>query len=130
MIHTKDAATMAKVKKLLKGVAEEDWAKKAVSLNNDSVRFVRVERGIFKQGDNLNVDKLAFKQKNTLKPMDGYPETAVWGKVVKAPRTMKDVKGQVVTDYQNAQEKLWVEGLRKKYAVEVYDDVVKTVNKH
>jgi peptidyl-prolyl cis-trans isomerase SurA len=43
---------------------------------------------------------------------------------------MKDVKGQVVTDYQNAQEKLWVEGLRKKYAVEVYDDVVKTVNKH
>ena len=130
VIHTKDAATMAKVKKLLKGVAEEDWAKKAVSLNNDSVRFVRVERGIFKQGDNLNVDKLAFKQKNTLKPMDGYPETAVWGKVVKAPRTMKDVKGQVVTDYQNAQEKLWVEGLRKKYAVEVYDDVVKTVNKH
>ena len=62
--------------------------------------------------------------------MTGYPVTDVWGKKVKAPRTMKDVKSQVVADYQNAQEKLWVEKLRKKFSVEVYDDVVKTVNKH
>ena len=130
VIHTKDAATMAKVKKLLKGVAEEDWAKTAVSLNNDSVKLVRVERGIFKQGDNANVDKLMFKKKTDLKPMQDYPETDVWGKIAKAPRMAKDVKGQVTTDYQNAQEKLWVEGLRKKFAVEVFDNVVKTVNKH
>ena len=127
VIHTKDAATMAKVKKLLKGAAEEDWAKTAVSLNNDSVKVVRVERGIFKQGDNANVDKLVFGQKTEMKPMTGYPVTDIWGKKAKAPRTMKDVKGQVVTDFQNEQEKRWVEGLRKKFAVEVYDDVVKTV---
>ncbi len=130
VIHTKDAATMAKVKKLLKGVAEDDMAKTAVSLNNDSVKVVRVERGIFKQGDNANVDKLVFGQKTELKPMSGYPETDVWGTKVKAPRSAKDVKGHVVTDYQNEQEKLWVEGLRKKFAVEVYDDVVKTVKKN
>ena len=127
VIHTKDAATMAKVKKLLKGVAEDDLAKTAVSLNNDSVKVVRVERGIFKQGDNANVDKLVFGQKTEMKPMTGYPVTDIWGKKAKAPRTMKDVKGQVVTDFQNEQEKRWVEGLRKKFAVEVYDDVVKTV---
>lgn len=127
VIHTKDAATMEKVKKLLKGAAEEDWAKTAVSLNNDSVKVVRVERGIFKQGDNANVDKLVFGQKTEMKPMTGYPVTDIWGKKAKAPRTMKDVKGQVVTDFQNEQEKRWVEGLRKKFAVEVYDDVVKTV---
>lgn len=130
VIHTKDAATMAKVKKLLKGVAEDDLAKTAVSLNNDSVKVVRVECGIFKQGDNANVDKLVFGQKTELKPMSGYPETDVWGTKVKAPRSAKDVKGHVVTDYQNEQEKLWVEGLRKKFAVEVYDDVVKTVKKN
>ena len=130
VIHTKDAATMKKVKTLLKGADEENWAKTAVSLNNDSVKIVRVERGIFKQGDNANVDRLVFGQKTELKPMTGYPVTDVWGKKAKAPRTSKDVKGQVTTDYQNAEEKLWVEGLRKKFAVEVYDDVVKTVNKH
>ena len=129
VIHTKDAATMAQVKKLLKGVAEDDLAKTAVSLNTDSVKVVRVERGIFKQGDNQNVDKLIFGQKVDLKPMTGYPETDVWGTKVKAPRTAKDVKGLLVSDYQSEQEKLWVEKLRKKFAVEVYDDVVKTVGK-
>jgi len=129
VIHAKDAAMMAKVKKMLKGVAEENWAKTAISVNNDSVKFVRVERGIFKQGDNQNVDKLVFGQKKDLKPMQGYPVTDVWGKKAKAPRTMKDVKGQVTSDYQNAMEKQWVEDLRKRFAVEVYDDVMKTVKR-
>ena len=129
VIHTKDAATMAQVKKLLKGVAEEDLAKTAVSLNNDSVKVVRVERGIFKQGDNQNVDKLIFGQKVDLKPMTGYPETDVWGSKVKAPRAAKDVKAQLVTDFQAEQEKLWVEKLRKKFDVEVFEYVVKTVEK-
>lgn len=120
---------MAQVKKLLKGVAEEDLAKTAVSLNNDSVKVVRVERGIFKQGDNQNVDKLIFGQKVDLKPMTGYPETDVWGSKVKAPRAAKDVKAQLVTDFQAEQEKLWVEKLRKKFDVEVFEYVVKTVEK-
>jgi len=131
VLHAKDAKSMKNAKSLLKGVAEEDWAKKAVSLNNDSVKVVRVEKGTFKQGDNANVDNLAFKQKTVeKKPMKDYPVTEVFGKIYKAPRTYKDVKSQVTTDYQNEQEKLWVDGLRKKYNVEVFDDVVETVNKH
>ena len=130
VIHTKDAQTMADVKKKLKGVAEADWAQTAVSLNNDSVKVVRVERGLFKKGDNANVDKLVFKQKTELKPMQDYPVTDVWGKPLKAPRTAKDTQGEVAADYQTDQEKQWVEKLRKKFSVEVYEDVVKTVNKH
>ena len=93
------------------------------------MKLVRVERGIFKQGDNANVDKLVFGQKTELKPMKDYPATDVFGKKLKAPRTMKDVKGQVVADFQNEQERMWVEGLRKKFPVEVYEDVVKTVKR-
>lgn len=131
VLHAKDAATMAKAKKLLKGVAEEDYAKTVVAaLNNDSVKVLRVERGIYKQGDNANVDKLVFKQKTELKPMKDYPVTDVYGRKAKAPRSVKDVRGQVTTDYQNHREREWVEGLRKKFVVEVYDDVVKTVNQH
>jgi peptidyl-prolyl cis-trans isomerase SurA len=73
------------------------------------------------------VDKLVFKQNTELKPMKDYPVTDVWGKKLKAPRTAMDVKGVVMADYQNEQEKLWVESLRKKYPVEVFEDVVKTV---
>ena len=131
VIHGKDAATVAKARKLLKGVDEEKWAKTITStLNNDSVKVVRVEKGLYKQGDNAFVDQLQFKQKVEPKPLMAYPVTDVYGKKLKAPRTWKDVRGQVATDYQSQQEKLWVEELRKKYAVTVYDDVVKTVNKH
>ena len=132
VIYAKDAATASKAKKLLKGVAEEDYAKTIVAaLNNDSVKVVRVERGIYKPGDNANVDKLVFKQKKTeLKPKKDYPVVDVYGVKAKAPRTCKDVRGQVATDYQDMMEKQWVEGLRKKYAVEVFDEVVKTVNKN
>ena len=131
IIHAKDAETVKKAKKLLKGVAEENYSKTLTAeLNKDSVKLVRVERGIYKQGDNANVDNLVFKQKTELKPRKDFPVTDVYGKKAKAPRSYMDVRGQVTTDYQNELEKQWVDGLRKKFSVEVYDDVVKTVNKH
>lgn len=130
VIHSKDAAVIKNAKKDLKGVAEEDWAKTIVEkYNNDSVKVVRIERGIYKKGDNSSIDNLVFNT-GELKPMKDYPETGVFGKIVKKPRTFKDVKGQVTTDYQKAEEDKWVEELRKKYSVEVYDDVVDTVNNH
>lgn len=131
IIHAKDAKVAAQAKRLLKGVREEDWVRTlTTALNNDSVKLVRVERGIYKQGDNGNVDKLVFKQKKELKASKDFPVTEVYGKTAKAPRTFQDVRGMVVADYQNEMERLWVEGLRKKYPVEVYEEVVKTVNKH
>jgi len=132
IIHAKDKATLKKCKKMLKNVKEEDYAQTlANAFNTDSVKLVRIERGLFKQGDNANVDKLVFKVKTAeLKPMKDFPETDVYGSKCKNPRTYKDVKNQVVTDYQNATENEWVETLRQKYPVEVYDEVVDTVNKH
>lgn len=130
VVHAKDKATIAAAKKAIKGVKEEDWAKTLTSvLNNDSVKLVRIERGIFKKGDNANVDALSFKQ-GEVKPMKDYPETILFGKQSKKPRSYKDVKGLVTTDFQNQEEKKWVEQLRGKYSVEIFDDVVNTVNNH
>jgi len=132
IIHGKDAETVTRAKALLRGVKEPDWAQTIVdALNNDSVKVVRIERGLFRQGDNQTVDNLAFGDKTKeVKVQKTYPETAVYGNIVKKPRDFRDVRGQVTTDYQNSLEAEWVESLRKKYPVEVYEDVVKTVNKH
>ena len=130
VIHAKDEATLAAAKKRLKGVDEADWAKTLTStFNNDSVKLIRVERGIYKKGDNANVDKLQFKT-GELKPTKGFEATGVYGKLAKKPRTYKDVRGQVITDYQTMIEVDWVEKLRAKYAVKINDDVVETVNNH
>lgn len=131
VIHAKDEATLAKAKKLLKKVPEEKWAETMVSeLNNDSVKMIRVERGLFKQGDNAFVDSIVFKQDREKKLKEGYPFVDIYGQKLKKPRTYKDVRGQVTTDYQNSLEKQWVEGLRGRFSVEIFDEVVKTVNKH
>lgn len=130
VIHAKDAKTLKAAKKALKGVAEADWAKTLTTqFNNDSVKMVRIERGLYKKGDNANVDALSFKT-GEVKPMKDYPETSLFGKQAKKPRTYKDVKGLVTTDFQNQEEKKWVDGLRAKYEVKIYDDVVETVNNH
>lgn len=129
IIRAKDAETVEKAKCLLKGVKEPDWATTIVkALNTDSVKVVRVERGLFKQGDNSTIDRMVFGDTTKVaKVVKDYPETAVYGKLIKKPRTFKDVRGQVTTDFQSWKERTWVEGLRKKYPVEVFEDVVKTV---
>ena len=44
--------------------------------------------------------------------------------------TIRRNKGKIVADYQKEKEDEWVRGLRAKYPVEVYQNVVDTVNKH
>lgn len=129
--HVKDQADVKAVKKAVKGLAFDKWADKLrTTFNGDSVIRIRVEKGIFKQGDNNLVDREIFKQKVEVKPLKDYPIDAVFGKVLKAPKDYTDVRGQVTADYQDMLEKEWVARLREKYPVEVYNSVVATVNKH
>lgn len=129
--HVKDAADVKAVKKAVKGLTFDKWADKLrTTFNGDSVIRIRVEKGIFKQGDNNLVDREIFKQKVEVKPLKDYPIDAVYGKVIKAPKDYTDVRGQVTSDYQDMLEKEWVARLREKYPVEVYNNVVATVNKH
>ena len=129
--HVKDAADVKAVKKAVKGLAFDQWAEKLrTTFNNDSVLRIRVEKGIFKQGDNALVDKEVFKKDTTAKQLKDYPYDAVYGKKLKAPEGYQDVRNLVLTDYQEQLEKEWVAALRRKYAVKVDEAVLKTVNKH
>lgn len=132
VLHAKDNATLKRAKKLAKALPESEWASKITSeLNTDSVRNVRVEKGLFAKGDNKTVDRLVFKDKTaTLKPSKTLPAVATVGKKLKQPETYNDVRGQVSTDYQQQQEQEWVEQLRRTYTVYVDENVLATVNRH
>ena len=109
---------------------EDSWPATLVkALNTDSVKNIRVERGVYKLGDSKHVDFLVFKSGEGASVKD-YPVTSVYGKKSKKPRGYKDVRGLVTTDYQNELEKEWVEGLRAKYSFEVDESVLSTVNNH
>ena len=129
--YTREVADVAAVKKSLKGKKFDQWADVLRStFNADSVLRIRVEKGIFKKGDNKIVDKEVFGEDVTIPEKKDYPNTSTFGSLLKAPKEMDDVRGQVTADYQDALEKDWVASLRIKYPVVVNKEVVATVNKH
>lgn len=129
--HVKDKADVKAVKKCVKGLPFDKWAEKLhATFNADSVIRIRVVKGIFKVGDNPLIDREVFKKKVDVPATKDYPIDAVYGKKLKAPKEYTDVRGQVVSDYQDLLEKQWVEELRKRYVVKVNKDVLATVNKH
>lgn len=117
--------------KLLKKTPFERWEEQLrTTFNTDSVLRIRAEKGIFKKGDNALVDHEVFKVHTLPKQIEGYPYSAVYGKKLKSPKVMDDVRPLVVTDYQEYLESQWVNDLRQKYTVTVNEDIVKTVNNH
>lgn len=129
--HVKDKADVKNVRKAVKGLPFEQWAEKLrTTFNNDSTLRIRVEMGIFKEGDNKLVDKEIFKDDVQVEPVQGFSIDAVYGKKLKAPKEMADVRSQVIADYQEELEKEWVAQLRKRYSVSVNEAVLKTVNNH
>ncbi len=129
--HCKDEALVKEIRKFLKSVDENQWIDSLrASYNRDSVQQIRVEKNFFKKGDNAYVDHLVFKVKEKPEPLKDFPYYAVYGKKLKKPKQWTDVKSEVISDYQSAQEALYVADLRKKYKVEIYKEVLNTVNKH
>ena len=130
--HVKEQGDVKAVKNCVKKLPFDKWAEALrTTFNADSVIRIRVEKGIFKKGDNALIDSMVFKKDTTVTHLKDYPINAVYGWMLKkGPEDYTDVRGLVVADYQEALEKEWVAELRKKYAFEVKEEVLKTVNKH
>ncbi len=127
--NTRDAADVEAVKKCLKKQKWADWAPVLrTTFNNDSVLRIKVEKGIFKKGDNGLVDRDVFKQSDaTPKEVKDFPCTGTYGRVIKAPEEVGDVRKSVIADYQDQLEQQWLKDLEARYPVTVNEDVLKTV---
>ena len=130
--HVKTKADVKNVKNCVKKLSFDQWAEALrTTFNADSVIRIRVEKGIFKPGDNAYIDKVVFKKDTVVTPLKDYPIDAHYGKLLKkGPEDYTDVRGLVVADYQEALEKEWVADLRRRYTFQVNQDVLKTVNNH
>ena len=130
--HVRDAADVEAVKQCVKKLKFEDWAEALrTTFNSDSIIRIRVEKGIFRKGDNALVDSAVFKKDTVVTKVKDYPIDAVYGKILKkGPEDYTDVRGLVVSDYQDQLEREWVADLRRRYTFSVNNDVLKTVNNH
>ena len=133
----KDKKDVKAVKNCVKNLPFDQWAEALrTTFNPDTIIRIRVEKGLFKAGDNATVDRLVFKTKGTGSASEpswagDYPIDAVYGKKLKKyPEDYTDVKNKVVEDYQEMLEKEWVASLRQRYPVEINEAVLKTINQH
>ncbi len=129
--RTREAGDIDAVKAAVKNVKYDNWNEVLrTTFNSDSVLKIRVEKGVFKRGDNAIIDKYEYQTDSEIKELKDYPNISTCGRFIKQPESYTDVRGLVVADYQEELEKVWIEELRKKYPVEVDKEVLVTVNKH
>ena len=125
VIYCRDVETMKAAKGIVKNATPDSinsYLNKR--LNLDSVPSVKVEKGMWRAGQNKAVDKYGFKLKKAeYEPSAEYPYVFVAGSVLKAPTEYLDVRGEVTADYQDYLEEQWVKQLREKYQVVINQEV-------
>ena len=129
VVKCKDEATAKRLNKEIKRMNPDSVVNYVrTKVNNDSITFATIERGLWKQGENSHVDLTQFKQTNTqIEVNEKLPIVITIGKKLKKPETYIDVRGTITADYQNHLEKLWIENLRNKYTVEINQEVLNTL---
>jgi len=131
VIQAKDPNSLKAAKNIIKN-AHPDSIQSYIKnrLNQDSVVYVKVQRGLWEQGKNGAVDKFGLKLKTAeFTPSEEFPIVECIGKKMKAPEVWSDEKGKVTTDYQDYLEAEWIKALRAKYPVELNEEVWDAIKK-
>lgn len=95
-------------------------------LKNQFNGAVTIEKVLVAQGQNPVVDELYYGKGNEVSK-GGKVSFLLDAHELDGPEDVEDVKGQVVSDYQNELEKEWVEQLRKEFPVKVNKKQLKKV---
>lgn len=128
VLHCADKKTAKQAKKLLKKVPENEWeAVLRKTFNTSGTEIIKIEQGVFADGDNKYIDKLVYK-KGDFEPMMSYPFTIVVGRKQKGPDDYKEVIDQVRKDYRSYLNAYWERELEESGKVEINQEVLKTVN--
>lgn len=128
VVYAKDKATLNAAKKITKYANFDSIAHYLPERLNDTIQYVKVEKGIWEKGSNPVIDYKVFKGAKYT-PDNDFSQYFILGKKMNKPEEYTDVKGKVTADYQEYLEKEWVASLRKKYPVVINQQVLQTVEK-
>lgn len=95
---------------------------------NIDKKLVELEKGLWEKGENAVVDCVAFSKKKYKSDSNAeYPFVFLQGEVLEFPDDYHDVRGRVISDYQDFLDKEWVKRLRAKYPIRLFEDIKKTM---
>jgi peptidyl-prolyl cis-trans isomerase SurA len=129
IVSTSNKEIAEKAQNLLKEGKTQEELKEILNVN-DKVNII-VSEGLFEIGQRELPKDFEIKEgvSKIYTKDDGYcvikTTTLLPGRV----RSLDEVKGKVMSDYQNYLEKKWMEELRRKYTVEINKKALKKVKK-
>lgn len=130
IIQCKNEKTFNAAKQVI-NTQPKDSIEKYLRQLNDSVVNIKIEKGLFVQGDNKFVDQYIFKATVENVVDTNFPYVFVPGVLLnETPEDYTDVRGLVTADYQEYLEKVWIDMLRNKYPVKINEKVLKKVHKN
>lgn len=116
------------IKKQLKRKPVSQWEDVLHRLiGNASFPKARIEAGVFQIGTNRYIDKLVLNVV-TFSPIPLCLMFCDGKETEKGPESYEDVKDAVIKDYQAVYQDAWLKDLKRKYKVEINQEVLKTVN--
>ncbi len=124
-----DAKTAEKVKKYM---AKKGASAALAKYNKNGATIVSTSEGTFEKGQNALADATGWKigLGNLTTVADGSSKFVdVTELLAPAPKPLQEVKGFVVSEYQDFLEKKWIEELQQRYPVVVYNSVLETMYK-
>ena len=125
------AESLPKIKALID--AGTPWDSLRPIVQRDSIQHVFVRKGFYQKGDNQYVDQTEWKAGTINEIHSTVDESAVIVAIIEKrnpePKTLKEAKGLVTSDYQVELEAKWLEALRAKYPVSVDEKVLDKVRK-
>lgn len=131
IFNTTDKALADKAYKMATKKKDAEEIKAKLNKPDAKAKISTIE-GKYEKGQYNVIDEIEWKVGVT--PVKMLDDSSYRFIVVKAllqpePKTLKEAKGYVVSDYQEYLEKTWIEDLRKKYPIEVDEKVLKALIK-
>ena len=131
VITVTKAESLPKVKALIEAGTPLDSLRPVMA--RDSINYAYVRKAFYQKGDNPKVDQTEWKEGI----INEIPSTVDESTVIVCirevrkpePKTLKEAKGLVTSDYQVELEKSWMEELHRKYPVKVDEEVLAKVRK-
>ena len=103
------------------------------TIQRDSIPAVFVRKGYYQKGDNQYVDKTEWKVgvRNEIPSTVDQSTTIVCIRELRnpEPKTLKEARGLVTSDYQMELEQQWVQTLKERYPVKINEKVLDKVRK-
>jgi len=124
-----DQKTYDKVEKI---ISKRSYGKKITERDlldqvNKQSTVLRIEKGLYRKGDNQWVDYLIWDVEPSEK---GKNLVLLKGdKIPPKVKSLDEAKGQVISDYQDYLEKQWVNELRNKHNILINDPVLSEIKK-